>query len=53
MPLMASEGTARLRRTAPCVGQHSAEILQERLGYEDTRILELQVEGILSSGHRS
>jgi len=52
-PIHLSEGTARLRRTAPCVGQHSAEILQERLGYEDTRILELQVEGVLGSGHRS
>ena len=48
-----SEGTARLHRMAPCVGQHSAEILQERLGYEDDQILELQSEGILGSGQRS
>ena len=46
-----SESPARLRRTAPCVGQHSAEILQERLGYEDARIEELEAGGILGSGH--
>ncbi|MAE97274.1 MAG: hypothetical protein CL910_21695 [Deltaproteobacteria bacterium] len=52
-PIHMSEGTARLRRMAPCVGQHGAEILQERLGYEDDRILELEAEGILGAGSRS
>jgi formyl-CoA transferase len=46
-PIYMSESPARLRRTAPCVGQHSAEILQERLGYADARIEELEAGGIL------
>ena len=46
-PIHLSEGTARLRNLAPCVGQHSAEILHERLGYTDARIQELEAGGIL------
>jgi formyl-CoA transferase len=37
-PIYMSESPARLRGMAPCIGQHSAEILQERLGYTDAEI---------------
>jgi crotonobetainyl-CoA:carnitine CoA-transferase CaiB-like acyl-CoA transferase len=42
-----SESPARLRSMAPCTGQHSAEVLQERLGYTDAEIFELQTSGVL------
>ena len=48
-PIHMSENPARLRSMAPWVGQHSAEILQERLGYPNARIEELEASGILSS----
>ncbi len=49
-PIYMGEGPARLRRMAPCTGQHSAEILHERLGYTDARIEELEAGGILGPG---
>ncbi|MCP3983094.1 MAG: CoA transferase [bacterium] len=49
-PIHMSESPARLRRTAPCVGQHTAEILHERLGYAESRIQELEADGILGAG---
>ena len=52
-PIYMSESPARLRRLAPCVGQHSAEILQERLGYTDARIEELESAGILGREPRT
>jgi crotonobetainyl-CoA:carnitine CoA-transferase CaiB-like acyl-CoA transferase len=30
---------------APCVGQHSGEVLQEWLGYDEAEIAELQASG--------
>jgi len=48
-PIHMSESPAQLRSLAPCVGQHSAEILQERLGYSNTRIDEFEAGRILSS----
>ena len=47
-PIFMSETPGRLRRTAPCVGQHSAEILHELLGYSEARIGELAANGIVS-----
>ena len=44
-----SESPARLRSMAPCVGQHSAEILQERLGYADAEIEALSAKGAIGS----
>jgi formyl-CoA transferase len=49
-PIHMSESAARLRGMAPCVGQHGAEILQERLGYTVARIEELEAGGILGGG---
>jgi crotonobetainyl-CoA:carnitine CoA-transferase CaiB-like acyl-CoA transferase len=46
-PIYMSESPARLRSMAPCTGQHSAEVLQERLGYTDVEIFELQTSGVL------
>jgi formyl-CoA transferase len=46
-PIYMSDSPARLRNMAPCVGQHSAEILQERLGYTDAEIAQLESGGIL------
>ena len=48
-PIYMSESPARLRRMAPCVGQHSAEILQERLGYTDAEIEALAEKGAVGS----
>jgi len=48
-PIYMSESPARLRRMAPCVGQHSAEILQERLGYTDAEIEALSATGAIRS----
>ena len=47
-PIHMSESPARLRSAAPSVGQHTAEILQERLGYADARIQELEAGGTLT-----
>jgi len=46
-PIYMSESPARLRRMAPTLGQHSAEILQERLGYSDTEIEILEQDGTI------
>jgi len=46
-PIYMSDSPARLRRMAPCVGQHSAEILQERLGYGDDAIEALEASGVI------
>jgi crotonobetainyl-CoA:carnitine CoA-transferase CaiB-like acyl-CoA transferase len=48
-PIYMSESPARLRSMAPCVGQHSAEILQERLGYTDAEIEALAAKGAVGS----
>jgi crotonobetainyl-CoA:carnitine CoA-transferase CaiB-like acyl-CoA transferase len=47
-PIFMSETPARLHRPAPCVGQHSAEILHELLGYSEERIGELAMDGIIA-----
>ena len=44
-PVYMSESPARLRSLAPSAGQHSAEILQERLGYTDAEIESLEANG--------
>ena len=48
-PIYMSESPARLRSMAPCVGQHTAEILQERLGYTDAEIEALTATGAVGS----
>jgi crotonobetainyl-CoA:carnitine CoA-transferase CaiB-like acyl-CoA transferase len=47
-PLFMSETPGRLSRTAPCRGQHSAEILHDILGYSEDRIGELQASGVVA-----
>ena len=47
-PIFMSETPARVRRTAPCVGQHSAEILHDMLGYTEDRIAELAATGVVA-----
>jgi crotonobetainyl-CoA:carnitine CoA-transferase CaiB-like acyl-CoA transferase len=46
-PIHMSDSPARLRGMAPCVGQHSAGILQERLGYTDAEIEALVARGAI------
>lgn len=46
-PIFMSDSPARLRRGAPCLGQHSAEILHEMLGYSENRIGELEASGVI------
>jgi len=47
-PIYMSESPARLSRTAPCLGQHTAEILHERLGYSEGRVCELAASGVIA-----
>jgi crotonobetainyl-CoA:carnitine CoA-transferase CaiB-like acyl-CoA transferase len=45
-PIYMSESPARLRHMAPCVGQHSEEILQELLGYSESETEEALAAGV-------
>ena len=47
-PVFMSETPPRLRRTAPCLGQHTAEVLHDLLGYAEERIEELAAEGVVA-----
>lgn len=47
-PIFMSDTPARLSRTAPCLGQHSAEILHDLLGYPEDRIGALAADGIIA-----
>jgi len=47
-PLFISETPARLERLAPCVGQHSAKVLQELLGYSQDAIYQLTSDGVIA-----
>jgi crotonobetainyl-CoA:carnitine CoA-transferase CaiB-like acyl-CoA transferase len=47
-PIFMSDSPARLHQTAPCLGQHSAEILHELLGYSEDQIAELEASGIVA-----
>jgi formyl-CoA transferase len=47
-PIFMSETPGRLSRTAPCLGQHTAEILHELLDYSEERIEELLEKGIIA-----
>ena len=42
-----SESPARLRRMAPCLGQDSAEILQDLLGYSNAQIEGFEAGGVV------
>lgn len=45
-PIYMSETPGRLNRMAPAVGQHSAEVLHDLLGYSEERIGELVANGV-------
>jgi crotonobetainyl-CoA:carnitine CoA-transferase CaiB-like acyl-CoA transferase len=47
-PIFMSESPARLDRMAPALGQHSAEVLHDLLGYSEDRIGELEAGGIIA-----
>lgn len=46
-PIFLSETPARLSRTAPCRGQHTAEVLHDLLGYAEERIVDLTSMGVV------
>lgn len=48
-PLYMSGTPARLSRMAPARGQHSAELLQEILGWDDARIEDLEARKVVSA----
>jgi crotonobetainyl-CoA:carnitine CoA-transferase CaiB-like acyl-CoA transferase len=43
-----SDSPARLFRTAPCLGQHSFEVLHDLLGYGEDDITALRDEGTIA-----
>jgi crotonobetainyl-CoA:carnitine CoA-transferase CaiB-like acyl-CoA transferase len=47
-PVWLSDSPARLDRLAPCVGQHTDQVLHELLGYTRDRIHELADAGVLA-----
>lgn len=47
-PIFMSESPARLKRLAPCVGQHSAQVLSEVLGYSEDAIYQLTSAGVVA-----
>lgn len=51
-PVHLSETPARLGRLAPCLGQHSAEVLAEVLGMDDHDLSELETAGVVGSRRR-
>ena len=46
-PIYMSESPARLNRLAPCLGQHSADVLHELLGYPEEMIYQFSKDGII------
>jgi crotonobetainyl-CoA:carnitine CoA-transferase CaiB-like acyl-CoA transferase len=46
-PIFMTDTPARLRSTAPRNGQHSAEVLRDLLGYDESRIVALQRDGVI------
>ncbi len=48
-PVTLSRTPATIRRDSPDLGEHTGEVLKERLGYDDERIAELVIEGVITS----
>jgi crotonobetainyl-CoA:carnitine CoA-transferase CaiB-like acyl-CoA transferase len=46
-PFKLSGNTEPVTSAAPLLGEHTAEILQEMLGYSEERVARLQEEGVL------
>ena len=47
-PIFLSEGTARLDTLAPCIGQHSAQILRDLLGYSEDAVHACRRAGVVA-----
>jgi crotonobetainyl-CoA:carnitine CoA-transferase CaiB-like acyl-CoA transferase len=47
-PIFMSDSPARLDRMAPCIGQHSAQVLHEMLGYSAEAVRELEAQGVIA-----
>ena len=47
-PIHMSESPAELTHRAPALGQHSAEVLSEMLGYSADKIAQLQSDGVIA-----
>lgn len=47
-PIYMSDTPARFDRKAPCLGQHTADVLHEMLGYSEERIAELEEAGVIA-----
>ncbi len=47
-PIFMSDSPAQLRSMAPCVGQHSGEVLHETLGYSADEIDRLKMDGTIA-----
>ena len=47
-PVFLSDGTPGLDRLAPCVGQHTGEVLHDWLGIDEDRIAELRLQGVVA-----
>jgi crotonobetainyl-CoA:carnitine CoA-transferase CaiB-like acyl-CoA transferase len=46
-PVFMSETPARLDRMAPCLGQHSTDVLQGMLGYSAAEVQQLVADGVI------
>ena len=47
-PVNLTETPASIHCDAPDLGEHSAEVLKERLGYDDEQIADLVIEGVVA-----
>lgn len=47
-PIYLSEGTARLDKLAPCIGQHSSQILRDLLGYSEDAVHACRRAGVVA-----
>jgi succinate--hydroxymethylglutarate CoA-transferase len=47
IPVKYSEGKATIRRPPPMLGEHTREILNEVLEYDDARIEDLRAAGVI------
>ncbi len=46
-PIYMSDSPARLRSLAPCIGQHTAGVLHDLLGYSEDDIYQLTTDGVI------
>ncbi len=48
-PIFMSDSPARLERLAPCIGQHTGQVLGDLLGYREEAIVELATAGVIAA----